>query len=191
MREIFQLKFAGWAHHITITFQGCPVNKTVTARPNGEYLIKYRGVHLPECGHVERIRDLWFTLEIRRMIHQDYARVEHPFSYFQVLFYVTSYILVLNFRHGWPTLYIVIFLIDWKCCAFVSLVYNMHNKKKKQNYGTNTCWRPVMRLTPARMAETRTASTVRWSNLLHMMSLMTETAIGTSSDDNLKRLDTQ
>ncbi|KAG0164061.1 hypothetical protein DFQ28_010819 [Apophysomyces sp. BC1034] len=38
--------------------KGCPVNKTVTARPNGEYLIKYRGNHLPECGRVERIRDL-------------------------------------------------------------------------------------------------------------------------------------
>ncbi|RCI01883.1 hypothetical protein CU098_011673 [Rhizopus stolonifer] len=38
--------------------KGCSVNKTVTARPNGEYLIKYRGCHLPECGRVERIRDL-------------------------------------------------------------------------------------------------------------------------------------
>ncbi|KAI8332964.1 hypothetical protein EDC96DRAFT_27116 [Choanephora cucurbitarum] len=38
--------------------KGCTVNKTVTARPNGEYLIKYRGCHLPECGRVERIRDL-------------------------------------------------------------------------------------------------------------------------------------
>ncbi|KAI8877878.1 hypothetical protein K501DRAFT_288167 [Backusella circina FSU 941] len=38
--------------------KGCSVNKTVTARSNGEYLIKYRGSHLPECGRVERIRDL-------------------------------------------------------------------------------------------------------------------------------------
>ncbi|KAI9487509.1 MAG: hypothetical protein EXX96DRAFT_553533 [Benjaminiella poitrasii] len=38
--------------------KGCSVNKTVTARPNGEYLIKYRGRHLPECGRVERICDL-------------------------------------------------------------------------------------------------------------------------------------
>ncbi|KAI7900425.1 uncharacterized protein BX663DRAFT_517510 [Cokeromyces recurvatus] len=38
--------------------KGCSVNKTVIARPNGEYLIKYRGSHLLECGRVERIRDL-------------------------------------------------------------------------------------------------------------------------------------
>ncbi|KAG1138541.1 hypothetical protein G6F37_010645 [Rhizopus arrhizus] len=38
--------------------KGCTVNKTVTARPNGEYLIKYRGCHLKDCGKVERIRDL-------------------------------------------------------------------------------------------------------------------------------------
>ncbi|KAI8342566.1 hypothetical protein BC941DRAFT_413141 [Chlamydoabsidia padenii] len=38
--------------------KGCKVNKTVTAKQNGEYLIKYRGAHLPECGMVERIRDL-------------------------------------------------------------------------------------------------------------------------------------
>ncbi|KAI8079779.1 uncharacterized protein BX664DRAFT_341435 [Halteromyces radiatus] len=38
--------------------KGCQVNKTVTAKQNGEYLIKYRGTHLPECGMVERIRDL-------------------------------------------------------------------------------------------------------------------------------------
>ncbi|KAI9320397.1 hypothetical protein BX666DRAFT_1851353 [Dichotomocladium elegans] len=38
--------------------KGCPVNKTVTERPNGEYVIKYRGDHLPECGRVERIVDL-------------------------------------------------------------------------------------------------------------------------------------
>ncbi|KAI8067589.1 hypothetical protein BC940DRAFT_301105 [Gongronella butleri] len=38
--------------------KGCPVNKTVTERPNGEYLIKYRGNHLAECNMVERIRDV-------------------------------------------------------------------------------------------------------------------------------------
>ncbi|KAI9248861.1 hypothetical protein BDA99DRAFT_524641 [Phascolomyces articulosus] len=38
--------------------KGCPVNKTVTERPNGEYIIKYRGQHLLECGRVERIVDL-------------------------------------------------------------------------------------------------------------------------------------
>ncbi|CDH58843.1 hypothetical protein RO3G_03909 [Lichtheimia corymbifera JMRC:FSU:9682] len=38
--------------------KGCPVNKTVTWKENGEYLIKYRGEHLPECGKVERIIDV-------------------------------------------------------------------------------------------------------------------------------------
>ncbi|KAI8997369.1 hypothetical protein BDB01DRAFT_770862 [Pilobolus umbonatus] len=38
--------------------KGCSVNKTVTARTNGDYLIKYRGTHLPECGKVERICEL-------------------------------------------------------------------------------------------------------------------------------------
>ncbi|KAI9317217.1 hypothetical protein BX666DRAFT_1943532 [Dichotomocladium elegans] len=38
--------------------KGCAVNKTVTAKPNGEYLIKYRGQHLLECGLVERVCDL-------------------------------------------------------------------------------------------------------------------------------------
>ncbi|SAL95058.1 hypothetical protein [Absidia glauca] len=38
--------------------KGCKVNKTVTAKQNGEYLIKYRGTHLSECGMVERICDL-------------------------------------------------------------------------------------------------------------------------------------
>ncbi|KAI8877624.1 hypothetical protein K501DRAFT_288284 [Backusella circina FSU 941] len=38
--------------------KGCSVNKTVTERPNGEYIIKYRGSHLSECGRVERIRDV-------------------------------------------------------------------------------------------------------------------------------------
>ncbi|KAG1054764.1 hypothetical protein G6F43_003230 [Rhizopus delemar] len=38
--------------------KGCPVNKTVTAKENGEYLIKYRGEHLPDCGKVQRIVDV-------------------------------------------------------------------------------------------------------------------------------------
>lgn len=38
--------------------QGCPVNKTVTWKENGEYLIKYRGEHLGECGKVQRIVDM-------------------------------------------------------------------------------------------------------------------------------------
>lgn len=38
--------------------QGCPVNKTVMWKENGEYLIKYRGEHLPECGKVQRIVDV-------------------------------------------------------------------------------------------------------------------------------------
>ncbi|KAI7903863.1 uncharacterized protein BX663DRAFT_505490 [Cokeromyces recurvatus] len=38
--------------------KGCPVNKTVTWKENGEYLIKYRGEHLPECGKVQRIVDM-------------------------------------------------------------------------------------------------------------------------------------
>ncbi|KAG1228502.1 hypothetical protein G6F68_007419 [Rhizopus microsporus] len=38
--------------------KGCPVNKTVTAKENGEYLIKYRGEHLPDCGKVQRIVDM-------------------------------------------------------------------------------------------------------------------------------------
>ncbi|KAH8557035.1 hypothetical protein BGW37DRAFT_475283 [Umbelopsis sp. PMI_123] len=37
--------------------KGCPVNKTVTCRENGEYLIKYRGQHLTDCGRVQRIHD--------------------------------------------------------------------------------------------------------------------------------------
>ncbi|KAG2185879.1 hypothetical protein INT43_002317 [Umbelopsis isabellina] len=37
--------------------KGCPVNKTVTCRENGEYLIKYRGQHLADCGRVQRIHD--------------------------------------------------------------------------------------------------------------------------------------
>lgn len=35
--------------------QGCPVNKTVTFRENGEYLIKYRGNHLNDCNKIKRI----------------------------------------------------------------------------------------------------------------------------------------
>ncbi|GAA5815438.1 hypothetical protein MFLAVUS_008946 [Mucor flavus] len=34
---------------------GCPVNKTVTFRDNGEYLIKYRGGHLEECSKLKRV----------------------------------------------------------------------------------------------------------------------------------------
>jgi hypothetical protein len=35
--------------------KGCPVNKTVTWKENGDYLIKYRGEHLLDCGKVQRI----------------------------------------------------------------------------------------------------------------------------------------
>ncbi|KAL7312984.1 hypothetical protein PS15m_008687 [Mucor circinelloides] len=38
--------------------KGCPVNKTVTFKDNGEHLIKYRGQHLPECNRIKRITDL-------------------------------------------------------------------------------------------------------------------------------------
>ncbi|KAG0745741.1 hypothetical protein G6F57_007789 [Rhizopus arrhizus] len=38
--------------------KGCPVNKTVTWKGNGEYLIKYRGEHLIECNKVQRIVDV-------------------------------------------------------------------------------------------------------------------------------------
>ncbi|KAF7723466.1 hypothetical protein EC973_002020 [Apophysomyces ossiformis] len=38
--------------------KGCPVNKTVTWKENGEYLIKYRGEHLADCGKVQRIVDM-------------------------------------------------------------------------------------------------------------------------------------
>ncbi|KAI8078982.1 uncharacterized protein B0P05DRAFT_541930 [Gilbertella persicaria] len=38
--------------------KGCPVNKTVTWKDNGEYLIKYRGEHLIDCGKVQRIVDM-------------------------------------------------------------------------------------------------------------------------------------
>ncbi|KAG1148325.1 hypothetical protein G6F37_003988 [Rhizopus arrhizus] len=38
--------------------RGCPVNKTVTFKGNGEYLIKYRGEHLQLCNRIKRITDL-------------------------------------------------------------------------------------------------------------------------------------
>ncbi|KAF7727470.1 hypothetical protein EC973_007448 [Apophysomyces ossiformis] len=38
--------------------KGCLVNKTVTIKGNGEYLIKYRGDHLDECKMVKRIVDI-------------------------------------------------------------------------------------------------------------------------------------
>ncbi|KAI8063351.1 uncharacterized protein B0P05DRAFT_459047, partial [Gilbertella persicaria] len=38
--------------------KGCPVNKTVVEQPDGSYVIKYRGDHIPECTKVEHIRDL-------------------------------------------------------------------------------------------------------------------------------------
>ncbi|KAI8067088.1 hypothetical protein BC940DRAFT_301269 [Gongronella butleri] len=37
--------------------KGCPVNKTVIYKPNGESVIKYRGTHLAMCSTVEHIRD--------------------------------------------------------------------------------------------------------------------------------------
>ncbi|KAI8886429.1 hypothetical protein K501DRAFT_321888 [Backusella circina FSU 941] len=38
--------------------KGCPVNKTVTWKEHGEFLIKYRGEHLSECNKVQRIVDV-------------------------------------------------------------------------------------------------------------------------------------
>ncbi|KAL0090825.1 DNA-binding WRKY transcription factor [Phycomyces blakesleeanus] len=38
--------------------KGCPVNKTVTWKDRGEYMIKYRGDHLVECNKVQRIVDM-------------------------------------------------------------------------------------------------------------------------------------
>ncbi|KAI9494937.1 hypothetical protein BDB00DRAFT_816366 [Zychaea mexicana] len=38
--------------------KGCPVNKTVTWKDNGEYLIKYRGEHFPDCNRVQRVVDV-------------------------------------------------------------------------------------------------------------------------------------
>ncbi|KAK4510020.1 uncharacterized protein ATC70_006189 [Mucor velutinosus] len=37
------------------SMMGCPVNKTVTFRDNGEYLIKYRGNHLDDCNKIKRV----------------------------------------------------------------------------------------------------------------------------------------
>ncbi|KAJ8654159.1 hypothetical protein O0I10_010235 [Lichtheimia ornata] len=36
------------------SIRGCPVNKTVTWKGNDEYLIKYRGEHLPDCSRVQQ-----------------------------------------------------------------------------------------------------------------------------------------
>ncbi|KAI9266495.1 hypothetical protein BDA99DRAFT_558570 [Phascolomyces articulosus] len=38
--------------------KGCPVNKTVTFKDNGEYLIKYRGKHLSDCSRIKRVVDV-------------------------------------------------------------------------------------------------------------------------------------
>ncbi|KAI7885093.1 hypothetical protein K492DRAFT_204341 [Lichtheimia hyalospora FSU 10163] len=38
--------------------KGCPVNKTVTFKDNGEYLIKYRGKHLGDCSRIKRVVDV-------------------------------------------------------------------------------------------------------------------------------------
>ncbi|CDH57361.1 hypothetical protein RO3G_11823 [Lichtheimia corymbifera JMRC:FSU:9682] len=38
--------------------KGCPVNKTVTFKEHGTYLIKYRGEHLEECSRIKRIIDV-------------------------------------------------------------------------------------------------------------------------------------
>ncbi|KAG2225775.1 hypothetical protein INT45_011443 [Circinella minor] len=38
--------------------KGCPVNKTVTFKDNGEYLIKYRGTHLSDCSRIKRVVDV-------------------------------------------------------------------------------------------------------------------------------------
>ncbi|KAI9490347.1 hypothetical protein BDB00DRAFT_884199 [Zychaea mexicana] len=38
--------------------KGCPVNKTVTFKEHGNYLIKYRGEHLDECNRIKRIVDV-------------------------------------------------------------------------------------------------------------------------------------
>ncbi|KAI8394085.1 uncharacterized protein BYT42DRAFT_553345 [Radiomyces spectabilis] len=42
----------------TNSHKGCPVNKTVTFKDQGEYLIKYRGEHLNECNRVKHIKDI-------------------------------------------------------------------------------------------------------------------------------------
>ncbi|KAI9308934.1 hypothetical protein BJ944DRAFT_280865 [Cunninghamella echinulata] len=38
--------------------QNCPVNKTTLFKGNGEYLIKYRGHHLPDCSTIKRINEI-------------------------------------------------------------------------------------------------------------------------------------
>ncbi|KAI7864029.1 hypothetical protein BDF14DRAFT_1745091 [Spinellus fusiger] len=38
--------------------KGCPVNKTVTWKERGEYMIKYRGDHFAECSKVQRLVDV-------------------------------------------------------------------------------------------------------------------------------------
>ncbi|KAI9028074.1 hypothetical protein CLU79DRAFT_737607 [Phycomyces nitens] len=38
--------------------KGCSVNKTVTFKEDGEYLIKYRGQHLVECNRIKHIIDI-------------------------------------------------------------------------------------------------------------------------------------
>ncbi|KAI9314956.1 hypothetical protein BX666DRAFT_2138980 [Dichotomocladium elegans] len=38
--------------------KGCPVNKTVTFKDNGEYLIKYRGKHIDNCSRIKRVVDI-------------------------------------------------------------------------------------------------------------------------------------
>lgn len=43
---------------ISLCLQGCPVNKTVTFKEHGTYLIKYRGEHLEECSRIKRIIDV-------------------------------------------------------------------------------------------------------------------------------------
>ncbi|CDH57232.1 hypothetical protein RO3G_03909 [Lichtheimia corymbifera JMRC:FSU:9682] len=38
--------------------KGCPVNKTVTFKEHGQYLIKYRGEHLNTCHRIKRVIDV-------------------------------------------------------------------------------------------------------------------------------------
>ncbi|KAI7877837.1 hypothetical protein K492DRAFT_218467 [Lichtheimia hyalospora FSU 10163] len=38
--------------------KGCPVNKTVTFKEQGQYLIKYRGEHLNTCHRIKRVIDV-------------------------------------------------------------------------------------------------------------------------------------
>ncbi|ORX46713.1 hypothetical protein DM01DRAFT_1339373 [Hesseltinella vesiculosa] len=37
------------------SIKGCTVNKTLTWRGSGEYIIKYRGEHLPDCAQAQRV----------------------------------------------------------------------------------------------------------------------------------------